>query len=685
MDRHKNFAYSAVTTPPTGTSGTSVAVSAGQGALFPAAPFNATIWPAGVQPLSSNAEIVRVTAVVSDTFTITRAEESTTARTWTAGAQIAAMITNRTLTDVEYGAHGMINVKDPIYGAVGDGVTDDTAAIQAALDAASAAGGGKVYAPVGTYAYTRLTVAARVELCGAGQGATLLRRTALGPEGNNLRLFGVRLAGNYAALSDLSTSGIWNPADPTTQTYDFNIAVVGNDVVHTRVSNVETYHAHLGYVVGGVINDAVATYSGQSHSRVVDSYAHDTYDLGFGLVAKGTSDADTCIGCVVENCWQSNSYATAGCEVRYQRGAQVIGFNTKDNANTSLGAGVRLEETSYAQVIGLQASSCHMGVQIINDTTRCTISQVTTRRCFRGIDIRQSADIQISDVMLAQSSADGIRLFYADGTSWTKNNQNISIRGGKIYESGYLATGYGIHVVGTGYTEAALGNNGLGLVVDGVDINQTVTGHGMLVQAGGRFSILNCTFQDNAGFSADGTGIIVNPPAPNAVTDTSKPANGWIDACKFVTTGSQPFAIGAWSGTQAAKPAVGTIQIVGGATAPNYSYRSVESVGVVERGSLRAVRNVATADSPVTLVTANGLCRVNATAGACIVNLPAAATQSGGVYTIKKTDSSGNAVTITPNGAETIDGAATVVLGTQYHSRTVQSDGANWSVIGVNP
>lgn len=65
------------------------------------------------------------------------------------------------------------NVKD--YGAVGDTDTDDTAAIQAALDAAGTAGGGVVYLPTGIYGTTSpLIIPQYVTICGAdwNQGRT---------------------------------------------------------------------------------------------------------------------------------------------------------------------------------------------------------------------------------------------------------------------------------------------------------------------------------------------------------------------------------------------------------------------------------------------------------------------------------------------------------------------------------
>jgi hypothetical protein len=102
LDAHKNFSVSTVATAPSpATSGTSLVVTAGAGALFPTVPFNATVWPVGAQPTAANAEIVRVTNIATDTFTITRAQESSSARTVIVGDQIAATITVKALTDVE--------------------------------------------------------------------------------------------------------------------------------------------------------------------------------------------------------------------------------------------------------------------------------------------------------------------------------------------------------------------------------------------------------------------------------------------------------------------------------------------------------------------------------------------------------------------------------------------------------
>jgi hypothetical protein len=93
VDSLKNFAYSNVATAPSpATSGTSLVVTAGQGSYFPATPFDATIWPSGSQPSNTNAEIVRVTAVSTDTFTITRAQYGTTAQSIAVGYQIAQTV-----------------------------------------------------------------------------------------------------------------------------------------------------------------------------------------------------------------------------------------------------------------------------------------------------------------------------------------------------------------------------------------------------------------------------------------------------------------------------------------------------------------------------------------------------------------------------------------------------------------
>jgi hypothetical protein len=120
FDARKNFAISTVATAPIpATSGVTVIVATEQGELFPAAPFNAVIWPIGTNPSSTNAEVVRVTVKVTDTLTVTRAQEGSSARTVIVGDQIMAGLTDKTLADIESG----IPVK--AAGTDLDALTDD--------------------------------------------------------------------------------------------------------------------------------------------------------------------------------------------------------------------------------------------------------------------------------------------------------------------------------------------------------------------------------------------------------------------------------------------------------------------------------------------------------------------------------------------------------------------------------
>lgn len=73
---------------------------------------------------------------------------------------------------------------------------------------------------------------------------------------------------------------------------------------------------------------------------------------------------------------------------------------------------------------------------------------------------------------------------------------------------------------------------------------------------------------------------------------------------------------------------------------------------------------------------------VDASGAARTITLPAAASHTARIYVIKKIDSSGNTVTIDANASETIDGATTVVLSTQYAGKVIQCDGSNWHIIG---
>lgn len=132
----KNFTISTVATAPSpATSGTSLVVAAGEGSLF-AVNEPAIVFPVNSQPLVSNAEIVMVTNVTTDTLTITRTQEGTSARAIVVGDVIIQGITAKDWNDLITSVAGKITAfADPNADRIV--FWDDSAGAFAALTAST--------------------------------------------------------------------------------------------------------------------------------------------------------------------------------------------------------------------------------------------------------------------------------------------------------------------------------------------------------------------------------------------------------------------------------------------------------------------------------------------------------------------------------------------------------------------
>lgn len=94
---------------------------------------------------------------------------------------------------------------------------------------------------------------------------------------------------------------------------------------------------------------------------------------------------------------------------------------------------------------------------------------------------------------------------------------------------------------------------------------------------------------------------------------------------------------------------------------------------------------ISTKTSNYTLTATDFTVLGNAAGGAFTLTLPTAVGASGQIYTLKKTDSSANAVSIATTSAQTIDGQSSYSLAYQYQGVIVQSNNSNWVIIGVIP
>ena len=76
-------------------------------------------------------------------------------------------------TTVQDKLREIVSVKD--FGAIGNGSADDTSAIQAAVNALNALGGGRLYLPRGVYLSGKITVYSNIWVCGDGRSNTTIK------------------------------------------------------------------------------------------------------------------------------------------------------------------------------------------------------------------------------------------------------------------------------------------------------------------------------------------------------------------------------------------------------------------------------------------------------------------------------------------------------------------------------
>jgi len=195
--------------------------------------------------------------------------------------------------DVSLLTDGTFNVK--AYGATGDGVTDDTAAIQAAIDAAEV-NGGLVYFPVSTYIVTGITVSVGgISLRGDGDSSVLSCLTSgttpiITVSADFVSIFDLKLIGNRVAdgadAAGISISGSTGSVVSGATVLDAGSSGIafGSGVVDSLA---------IGCRVEASGLSGIQFYGSASNSRAIGNYVlnsnYDGNDGSAGIAVLGTT------------------------------------------------------------------------------------------------------------------------------------------------------------------------------------------------------------------------------------------------------------------------------------------------------------------------------------------------------------------------------------------------------------
>lgn len=243
---------------------------------------------------------------------------------------------------------GAVNVM--WFGAKGDGTTDDTAAVQAALTAATV--GSTVTLPTGTYAISStLTIAKRLNLVGPG---TLVESTILAPmldivaagTGSlvtGLRFTGIETSGTFPGdTTALDRAAIRVVAADDVRVDGVSITAKSCGVRFVSSSNRGTVQnsQFLGFITGalaGSNNASAFSYSGGVDGRILNVTAR---NCGSGALVQMGGTRITIAGLHAVGLWDNGVYISSGDRC-------VVTGCTIDSVQAATGSGIKTRGSGH--------------------------------------------------------------------------------------------------------------------------------------------------------------------------------------------------------------------------------------------------------------------------------------------------------------------------------------------------